>query len=99
MLPPRYMARIWKIVSYVCFVISAIGMAADFNFSTSYSRANPTSPDARSGRIYPHNERGRVVFLNRDELVTVQLSEGATYLGIVGFLVAGSLGGLFRGKK
>ncbi len=93
------MTRVWKILSYLCFGVGVIGMAAIFNFSTHYGNANPTTADPGSGRIYPHNYHGRVVYLNEDELLTMRLAEGALVIGVVGFVVAGRLAGLFRSKK
>ncbi len=93
------MTRIWKIVSYSCFVLAVVGMAAVFNFSTHYGNANPTTADPRTGRIHPYNYKSRVVYLNEDELLTVRLAEGTLVIGALGFVVAGSLAGWFRFRK
>lgn len=93
------MIRFWKILSYVCFVVGLVGFAANYNYATHYGLFNPTIPDPQSGRVYPHNWKSKVVYLSEDELLIVRLTEGAIYIGVIGFLVAGSLGGLFRAKK
>lgn len=93
------MTRIWKIVSYSCFGLAVLGMAAVFTFSDHYGHANPTTADPRSGRIHPYNYKSRVVYLNEDELLTVRLAEVALVIGFVGFAVAGSLAGWFRFRK
>jgi hypothetical protein len=93
------MTRIWTIVCYSCFALAVVGMAAVFTFSDHYGHANPTTADPRSGRIHSYNYKGRVVYLNEDELLKVRMAEGALYIGALGFAVGGSLAGWFRVRK
>ena len=92
-------SRAWAIVCYASFVLAVIGLAGDFGYSTHYKNWNPTSPDPRTGHIYPHNNRGTIVYLNKEELLTMQLLDGAIWAGFLGFFVGGSFAGFFRSRK
>ena len=82
--------RVWDIVIHFCAVLGALGLAGCFYYSINYGNHNPTTPDSRSGRIHPYNYHGTVVYLNDDELMRIRLSEGALYIGVLGFIVLGA---------
>ncbi len=91
-------SRVWAIVCYASWVIGVIGLAGLFGFSTHYMYANPTSPSPRTGHIYPYKNRGTVVYLKKEELLSIRLLDGALWVGMAGFVVGGAFAGFFRGK-
>ena len=93
------MTNIWKIICYFSFGVAVLGLAALYGYSTHYTYANPKAPEPQSGRIYPHNNHGAVVYLNEDELLTIRLAGGALIVGMIGFVGAGQLAGEFRRRK
>lgn len=92
-------SRACVIACYASFVVFVIGIAGYFGYSTHYKYWNPTSPDSRTGHIYPHNDHGTVVYLNEKELLTIQVLDGAMWTGMLGFFIGGSFAGFFRNKK
>jgi len=75
----------------VMFVVGVLGMSATFAYSSHYGNANPTAPDASSGRVHPYNYKSRVVYLTERELLNLHLSQAVLLIGIVGFAVGVAL--------
>lgn len=90
---------IWKIIGCISFVAAVTGLAGVVNYSAHYGNNNPTIADPSSGRIHVHNHHGKVVYLNDSELMRIRLAHGALIVGGLGFMVAGSFGGLFRSNR
>jgi len=82
-----------KVARVVCFALAWGGLATwlyHFHVYYQYDATSPHKQDIASGRIYPQNNHGRVVYLTKDENARpMELSAISLGLVIGGFLFYG----------
>lgn len=89
---PRSFVRFRRVKTTMVVALGVLALITWFRFialTSQFDQTLPTHPDATSGRLYPQNTHGSIVYLNASERSRLRrLSWGS---GLI-FLVAGLLG-------